>query len=60
MPLHTCNLQGRFGRNKRWDYWGILAGDLAISSTFSMRAWFGPVSQRASIAGSATIAVMVL
>src|SRR6476469_6837576 len=35
VPLHRCNLRGRFGRNKRCDYWGILAGDLAISSTFS-------------------------
>ena len=31
-----------------------------ISSTFSMRAWLGPFSQIASIAGSATIAVMLL
>ena len=29
-----------------------------ISSTFSMRAWFGPQSQSASIAGSATISAM--
>ena len=29
-----------------------------ISSTFSMRAWFGPVSQIASIAGSATMSAI--
>ena len=31
-----------------------------ISSTFSMRAWLGPFSQMASMAGSATISVMLL
>jgi hypothetical protein len=34
-PLHTGNLRGRWGRTKRWDYWAILAGDLAISSTYA-------------------------
>ena len=29
-----------------------------ISSMFSMRAWFGPLSQIASMAGSATISVI--
>lgn len=43
VPLHTCNLTGRFGRNKRWDYWGILAGDLAISCTFSNVDYLGIV-----------------
>ena len=43
VPLHRCNLRGRFGRNKRWDYWGILAGDLAISSTFSNVDYLGIV-----------------
>src|SRR4051812_38319247 len=43
LPLHRCNLRGRFGRNKRWDYWGILAGDLAISSTFSNVDYLGIV-----------------
>jgi len=32
-PLHRANLVGRFGENKRWDYWAVLAGDLIISST---------------------------
>src|SRR6476469_286242 len=43
VPLHRCNLRGRFGRNKRWDYWGILAGDLVISSTFSNVDYLGVV-----------------
>jgi hypothetical protein len=43
VPLHRCNLSGRFGRNKRWDYWGILTGDLAISSTFSNVDYLGIV-----------------
>jgi hypothetical protein len=34
-PLHRANLDGRFGLNKRWDYWAILAGDIVISSTFA-------------------------
>jgi hypothetical protein len=34
-PLHRANLQGRFGVNKRWDYWAVLAGDLVISSVYS-------------------------
>jgi hypothetical protein len=31
-----------------------------ISSKFSIRAWFGPVTQIASIAGSATMSVIVV
>jgi hypothetical protein len=34
-PLHRANLIGRFGSNKRWDYWAILAGDLVISAVYS-------------------------
>lgn len=34
-PLHRANLHGRQGRNKRWDYWAVLAGDLVVSSVFS-------------------------
>lgn len=34
-PLHRANLDGRFGENKRWDYWAILAGDVAISSVYA-------------------------
>lgn len=34
-PLHRANLQGDFGRNKRWDYWAVLAGDLVVSCVYS-------------------------
>ena len=34
-PLHRANLAGHFGINKRWDYWGILAGDLVVSSVYA-------------------------
>lgn len=30
-PLHRANLDGVIGRNKRWDYWAILAGDVVVS-----------------------------
>ena len=32
VPLHRANLDGRFGSNKRWDYWAVLAGDLVVSA----------------------------
>jgi hypothetical protein len=32
--LHRCNLAG-FGRNKRWDYWAVLAGDVVVSSVYA-------------------------
>lgn len=34
-PLHTANLSGSWGRNKRWDYWAILAGDLVVSAVYA-------------------------
>jgi hypothetical protein len=34
-PLHRANLDGRFGSNKRWDYWAVLAGDLVVSSVYA-------------------------
>ena len=34
-PLHNCNLRRRWGRNKRWDYWAVLAGDLVVSVTYA-------------------------
>jgi hypothetical protein len=34
-PLHRANLRGSWGRNKRWDYWAILAGDLVVSSVYA-------------------------
>ena len=40
-PLHRANLHGRFGANKRWDYWAILAGDLVVSCVYSDLDHFG-------------------
>lgn len=34
-PLHTGNLSGFWGRNKRWDYWAVLAGDLVLAITYA-------------------------
>ena len=34
-PLLRANLDGRWGRTKRWDYWAILAGDLVVSCTYA-------------------------
>src|SRR5690348_3238871 len=35
-PLHRANLEGGgAGRNKRWDYWAIVAGDVVVSSVYS-------------------------
>lgn len=35
VPLHRANLRGSWGRNKRWDYWAILAGSLVVSTTYA-------------------------
>lgn len=43
-PLHTGNLRGRWGRNKRWDYWAVLAGDLVISVTYADVDYLGMAS----------------
>jgi hypothetical protein len=40
-PLHRANLDGEFGRNKRWDYWAVLAGDLIISTVYSNVDYIG-------------------
>lgn len=34
-PLHRANLGGHRGRNKRWDYWAVLAGDVVLSCTYA-------------------------
>ena len=34
-PLHRANLRGSWGRNKRWDYWAVLAGDLVVSAVYA-------------------------
>ena len=35
IPLHRANLRGRWGRTKKWDYWAVLAGDLAIGLVYA-------------------------
>ena len=42
-PLHRANLLGRFGQNKKWDYWAVLAGDFIVSVTFANLDHFGLV-----------------
>ena len=34
-PLHRANLRGRFGVNKKWDYWAVLAGDVVVSCVYA-------------------------
>lgn len=33
-PLHTCEMHGRWGRTKRWDYWAVLADDHVFSVVY--------------------------
>ena len=33
--MHRANLGGSSGRNKRWDYWAILAGDVVASTVYA-------------------------
>ena len=35
VPLHRANLQGHFGRNKRWDYWAVVSENWCISSVYA-------------------------
>ena len=35
VPLHRAKLRGGWGRNKRWDYWAIMAGDLLVSCVYA-------------------------
>jgi hypothetical protein len=34
-PLHRANLAGAWGRTKRWDWWGVLAGELTLSVVYA-------------------------
>lgn len=43
IPVHDTTLHGGWGRNKRWDYWGVLAGDLVLSVTFADVDYLGIV-----------------
>jgi hypothetical protein len=39
--LHRANLDGSFGRNKRWDYWAVLAGDVVVSAVYANVDYLG-------------------
>jgi hypothetical protein len=61
-PLTRANLRGRWGRTKRWDYWAVLAGDLAFGLVYAdvdylglVSVWWGDLSTGAS--GGRDIAV---
>jgi len=41
VPLHRANLDGLPGRNKKWDYWAVLAGDVVVSCVYSNIDVFG-------------------
>ena len=43
-PLHAANLRGRKLRTKKWDYWGVLAGDLAIGLVYADVGYAGLAS----------------
>ena len=34
-PLHRANLQGHFGRNKRWDYWAVLSENWCLGLVYA-------------------------
>lgn len=40
-PLHRCNLRGRWGRKKRWDYWAITSQDCLFALTFADLDYLG-------------------
>lgn len=39
--MHRANLRGRTLRTKKWDYWAILAGDLAIGLVYADVGYVG-------------------
>lgn len=43
-PLQRGNLRGSWGRNKRWEYWGVLLGDGFVSLTFADLDYLGMVA----------------
>jgi len=43
-PLHDCNLLGRPGRKKKWEYWGVTTDTHMFSLTFADIDYFGLIS----------------
>ena len=42
-PLHRCNLNGPWGRQKRWDHWAITTNRFAITLTYADVDYLGLV-----------------
>ncbi len=42
-PLHRCNLSGRWGRKKRWDYWAVTTDACLFSVTYANLDYLGLV-----------------
>lgn len=43
-PLHTANLQGVWGRTKKWDHWGILSERFSLAVTYADIGYLGITS----------------
>jgi len=43
-PLHRCNLNGPWGRQKRWDYWAITTKRFALGITYADVDYVGLVA----------------
>jgi hypothetical protein len=43
-PLHHCNLNGPWGRQKRWDYWAITTKRFALGITYADVDYLGLVA----------------
>lgn len=40
-PMHTADLRGVWGRNKKWDYWAVLADGFVVSGVFANVDYLG-------------------
>lgn len=40
-PLQRCNLQGPWGRQKRWDFWSVTSQECALSVTYASLDYLG-------------------
>lgn len=40
-PVHTANLRGHWGRNKKWDYWAVLADGFVVSGVYANVDYLG-------------------
>lgn len=40
-PMHRCNLRGRWGRKKRWDYWCVTTTDYMLALTYANIDYIG-------------------